>query len=392
VVAARAVTALGVVWLVSAISGLQLAPGVPVASTSTAGLAVDEVGRVRAGLEDRHAFAGQISVDRFRDVPGHRLLTALRGKDVVLAFVESYGRVAVEDPVLSPPINAVLDSGTRRLEAAGFSSRSAFLTSPTFGAASWLAHSSLQSGLWVDSQRRYDQLVGEERLTLTRAFARAGWRTVFVVPANTRDWPEGAAFYGFDHLYDSRNVGYAGPEFGYASMPDQYTLETFRRVELARAARSPVMAEIDLVSSHHPWTPLPRPVPWRRVGDGSVFDGMPEQGASRDDVFGDPDEVRAAYARSIEYTMSTLVSFLEAHPDPDLALVVVGDHQPHSYVTGRGAGHDVPISVIAGDPAVMDRIAGWGWEEGLRPDPRAPVWPMDAFRDRFLAAYGPAGE
>ena len=25
----------------------------------------------------------------------------------------------------------------------------------------------------------------------------------------------------------------------------------------------------------------------------------------------------------------------------------------------------------------------------MRPGPHAPVWPMDAFRDRFLTAYGP---
>jgi len=38
----------------------------------------------------------------------------------------------------------------------------------------------------------------------------------------------------------------------------------------------------------------------------------------------------------------------------------------------------------------MDRIAGWGWQDGLRPSPRAPVWPMNAFRDRFLTAFGSA--
>jgi hypothetical protein len=48
----------------------------------------------------------------------------------------------------------------------------------------------------------------------------------------------------------------------------------------------------------------------------------------------------------------------------------------------------VPISVIARDPKVMDRIAGWRWQDGLRPSPQAPVWPMDAFRDRFLGAFG----
>ena len=147
----------------------------------------------------------------------------------------------------------------------------------------------------MNSQRRYDQLIATDRLTLTGAFHRAGWRTVFDVPPNTRDWPEGADFYGFDTLYDARNVGYRGPKFGYASMPDQYTLSHFREQELLPRTGSPVMAEIDLVSSHHPWAPLPRLVPWDGVGDGSVFDGMPEQGDSCAEVFSDPDRVRQAY-------------------------------------------------------------------------------------------------
>lgn len=380
----RVVTALGIVWVLGAVTGT------PVASSSSAGLVYDVASQVRADFADRETFAREIADDDFRDTPDDRLLTALRGKDVLLVFVESYGRIAVEDSAFSPRIRGLLDAGTGRLDAAGYSASSAFLTSPTFGAASWLAHASLQSGLWVDSERRYGQLLDAERLTLTDAFGRAGWRTVFDVPANTRDWPEGASFYGFDQIYDSRNVGYQGPEFGYASMPDQYTLAELRRRELTDdPARPDVMAEVDLVSSHHPWTPLPRLVDWDEVGDGSVFDGMPEEGESKGEVFADPDKVRTAYGRSIEYSLDTLFSFLETYPDPDLVVVMLGDHQPHTYVTGEDPGHDVPVSVIAQDPAVLDRISGWGWQEGLRPDPDAPVWRMDAFRDRFLAAFGP---
>jgi hypothetical protein len=47
--------------------------------------------------------------------------------------------------------------------------------------------------------------------------------------------------------------------------------------------------------------------------------------------------------------------------------------------------------VIAHDPAVLRRIAGWGWENGLRPGRHAPVWPMSAFRDRFLSAFAGRG-
>ena len=153
------------------------------------------------------------------------------------------------------------------------------------------------------------------------------------------------------------------------------------------------MAEIDLESSHHPWAPLPRMVDWHELGDGSVFDGMPEEGESADEVFRDPDDVRAPYGESIEYTLNSLISFVETYPDPDLVLVVLGDHQPHSYVTGDDAGHDVPISVIAHDPAVLDRISGWGWQDGLDPAPTPPSgrWtPSATASSRPTAASQPA--
>jgi hypothetical protein len=47
----------------------------------------------------------------------------------------------------------------------------------------------------------------------------------------------------------------------------------------------------------------------------------------------------------------------------------------------------VPISIIAHDPSVLQRIAGWGWASGMRPTPTAPTWPMSAFRNRFLTAF-----
>ena len=179
----QAVTALGVVWVLCWVFSAQLVSGTPIASASAAGLAVDEVRAVQAGLEDNAIFANEIIRDRFRNTPGDQLLTGLRGKDVILAFVESYGKVAVQDSSLAPRVGAVLDRGTKRIQAAGFSSRSAFLTSSTFGGASWLAHSTLHSGLWVNSQRRYYQLVETNRFTLSRAFKRAGWRTVDDVPS-----------------------------------------------------------------------------------------------------------------------------------------------------------------------------------------------------------------
>ncbi|HET8595121.1 MAG TPA: CDP-alcohol phosphatidyltransferase, partial [Intrasporangium sp.] len=128
--ALRAVAVASLAWLVCAFVGLQVSPDLPVASSSTAGLAAREVTSVRAGLRDMTAFAAQIPVDSFQHVPPADLLGALRGKDVLVIFVESYGRVAVED---SPEVAGALTADGRGLRAAGYASRSAWLTSPTFG-------------------------------------------------------------------------------------------------------------------------------------------------------------------------------------------------------------------------------------------------------------------
>jgi phosphatidylglycerophosphate synthase len=380
--ALRAATALGVVWV-----ALRLV-GAPVASSSAAALAVDEVQAVRAALAGHAAFTRAIAHDRFGATPGNRLLTGLQGKDVLLVFVESYGRVAVQDSSFSPRIGAVLERGEAELRAAGFPSRSAFLTSPTFGGLSWLAHSTLQSGVVVNGQWRYDQLVEKGRLTLTRAFKRAGWRAVGIMPGNHRAWPEGGTFYHYDRVYDRRNLGYRGPDFGLPPMPDQYTLLAMQRRELAKRHRPPLFAEVDLISSHAPWTRIPQLIPWDDVGDGSIFESVRAEESTQASLFGDAERARAAYGHSIEYSLSTIFSFVQRYGDDNLVLVVLGDHQPATVVTGQDASHDVPISVIAHDPKVMRQIAGWSWQDGMLPSPRAPVWSMAAFRDRFLTAFG----
>ncbi|HET9997101.1 MAG TPA: CDP-alcohol phosphatidyltransferase family protein [Nocardioides sp.] len=386
-IAGPVVVALSVVWVGCAVAGVRVAPGEPVAATTAVDLASTHVTEVRDRLRERAALAAQIADDDFADVPPSRLLRALRGKDVLLVFVESYGQVALEGLPTSSQLRDSVDAHSRRLEAAGYRSRSAYLTSPTFGAMSWLAHSTLQSGLWIDNQGTYDLLLDRDRLTLSSAFGKAGWRSVGMIPADTEPWPEGQRFYRWEALHDMTNMDYEGPRFGYGRMPDQFALESFRRLELDRPGRGPVMAEIDLESSHNPWVPLPRMVDPDELGDGSVFEGMPEEGQQRDDVWRDADLVKAAYVRSLQYSLDALTEFVERSNDEDLVLVVLGDHWPVTTVSGTTPGHDVPISVIANDPAVLRRIDAWGWQDGLRPQSHAQVWPMDAFRDRFLEAF-----
>ncbi|HEY1854192.1 MAG TPA: hypothetical protein VGG40_06340, partial [Solirubrobacterales bacterium] len=327
--------------------------------------------------------------DNFRDTPTGSLLRALRGKDVLLVFAESYGRVAIEHSSFAPEVNEALAEGDKRLASAGFHSRSGFLVSPTFGGGSWLAHSTLNAGLWVHNLRRYAQLLPERRFTLASAFNRAGWRTVDDVPSNDRPWPEGKAFYHWDEIYDRDQVGYHGPTFSYSSMPDQYIYSALQRLELGKPHRRPLFAEVDTVSSHQPWNRIPEEIGWNQVGDGSIYNRIPMhyEGGSFLSFWGDAARVQAGYGRSIVYTIKTLTSFVQHYGKKNLVLIVLGDHQPREPVTGPHASHQVPISIIAHDPNVLKRIEGWGWGPGLRPRGDAPIWPMSAFRNRFFDAF-----
>ena len=382
----RVVAGLGAVWALCWAFGAQLISHTPIASTLSAGLIVDQVHALQADIHDRGVFAKQINKDAFRNTPTDQLLTGLRGKDVLLVFVEAYGQQAVQGTSFSPEVDAALKQGDKRLQSAGFSARTGFLDSATYGGISWLAHSSLQSGLWVDTQLRYNQLLSAKRFTLAQAFKQAGWRTVDDVPSNDRAWPQGEKYYHYDKIYNRYQVGYHGPTFTYASMPDQYIFSALQRLELAKPHRKPLFAEVDTVSSHMPWNKIPRPIGWKQVGNGSIYNKIPmihETGA----FWSNPTRVKAAYGTSIVYAMNTLTSFVQHYGDKNLVLIVLGDHQPLPIVSGHNSNHDVPISIIAHDPKVLEQIGSWGWNAGLRPKATAPIWPMSAFRNRFLTAF-----
>lgn len=360
---------------------------VPTITTADASLSLrDHVLSLRHSLADQARFRAEMTDDAFARIPSDRLLGRLKGVGVLLLFVESYGRSTLEDPRFAPTVGRALADFERAAEATGFAARSAWLTSPIHGGQSWLAHATLLAGLRIDNQQRHETLLLSDRPTLVGDFRRAGWRTIAVMPAVDRPWPE-SRFFGFDRLYDAHGLGYAGEPFNWVTMPDQFTLSALHELELDRRGNRPVMASVALISSHAPWTPIPPVLPWEAVGDGAVFGVHARAGDPPEVVWRDPDRIREQYLRSIDYVLRTLASFVQAFGRDDVLIVVVGDHQPARIVTGDASSFDVPIHLLARDPAILDSIADWHWSAGMRPGAEAPVWPMEGLRERFLAAF-----
>lgn len=359
-------------------------PADPPGAAFTARLAVERAVLTRATLADLAAFTAAARRDAFA---GAEPLLDLTGGDVIIVFVESYGRASIDNPLYAPTHTATLRAAEARLAGAGLAMRAGWLTAPMRGGQSWLAHASIASGLWISNQTRYRTMLLSPRRTLFHLAAEAGFRTAAVMPAVTLDWPEGERL-GFGTILPAAGLGYRGLPFNWVTMPDQYTLSAFDRLVMDAGDR-PLFAQVALISSHAPWVPVPAMIPWEEVGDGTVYDAVAQSGDPPDVVWRDRDRVREQYRLAIDYSLQAVTDWALRHAADAPLLIVLGDHQSAGFVAGSDS-YDVPVHVI-GPPDVVARIEGWGWTPGLIPAPDLPPWPMDAFRDRFLSAYSSGG-
>jgi hypothetical protein len=324
-----------------------------------------------------------IPQDAAPPLPGD--LGGVRGADVLLVFLESYGAVTLDRPAVAGPVHASRARFAADVAATGRGVVSAMVDSPTFGGGSWLAHITLMTGIETRDEATNSALMRHRRHTLVSALAGAGYRTVALMPGLSHAWPEGA-FYGFDRIYDTAALGYAGPRFGWWPVPDQFALARLDVLEAAEAARPPLFVFFPTTNTHAPFAPTPPYQPdWHRLVTPDPF----EAGALAEALALEPDyfDLGPSYVRALSYTLATLGGYLRRHPSRDLVLVLVGDHQPAAAVAGEGASWDVPVHVVASRPAVLDALVAAGFRPGITPERRA-LGPMHALLPTLLTSFG----
>lgn len=336
---------------------------------------------MQRSIIDQQNFVAELAIDPL----GNQSLptfSALDGRDVAFVFIESYGQSFLLDEQLGPPAAQRLSRIEQQIKNSGLHVRSGWMTSPVRGGRSWLAHASFASGLKISNQARFDRLVASDRTSLYGLFSQAGWHSVGLVPAIRYAWPEGV-WYGFEQIYDFAGMNYKGEAFGWVTMPDQYTLSAFE-TNIRQPSARPVMAEIALISSHVPWTPIPEIVPWNEVGDGSVFDGSNRFGEPLN--WGDRAKVRQMYAESLDYSLATVGEYLSQFGKGAL-FVIQGDHQPASIIAGWGKTADVPVHIVSDDVTLLERLPPDVFRRGMIPHTDSRSLPMWAMRELMSSVF-----
>ncbi|MDG3040508.1 sulfatase-like hydrolase/transferase [Roseicyclus marinus] len=354
----------------------------PPGAAFTARVGVERWQSGRATLADLRAFEAAAARDPWAEA-GPRL--DLIDRDVIVVFVESYGRTSHDTALFADLHRATLEAGEADLAGRGLSMASGYLASPTRGGQSWLAHATLANGLWIDGQTRYGAALASGRRTLFHLAQEAGFHTAAVMPQITLDWPESLVM-GFDTVLAAADLGYAGQNFNWVTMPDQFTYAAMDRLlREARPDDRPLFIQLATGTSHAPWVPVPEMVAWDDLGDGRIFDAMAAAGDPPDVVWRDRDRVRAQYRLAVDYALQAVLAYAARHAEDPPLMIVLGDHQAAGFVA-LDERPDVPIHVI-GPAHLVERAMGWGLSPGLIPPQDAPVTPMDRMRDLILSSF-----
>ena len=215
-------------------------------------------------------------------------------------------------------------------------------------------------------------------------FSSRGYQSFGLYPSLSWDWPE-KSFYAFDVFVDGRDLKYAGPHFGSWWIPDQFSIARFEQMYPVQADTAPRFVVFPTIMSHLPFAPVPPYQPdWKQLLTDRPFeaDQVDESLRSQPNWL----NMKPDYLRSIVYTFDWLTGYVSKPPARDRVLILIGDHQPASSVSGPGASWDVPVHVISSNPQLIQRLLTAGMQPGLEPT-RPGLGAMHEFTQILLDAF-----
>ncbi len=317
---------------------------------------------------------------------GAQAVAGLRGRDLTIIFLESFGAVLYDQPELRAATEPARRAVQQALAASGRHVVSGFFRSPTVGGASDLAHLSLLSGVDLSDPRRHDLLLTTNRPTLLHLFKQAGYQSFGVYHAVSWPWPE-HVHYGFDHYLDGPALRYDGPPITFWKVPDQIALARFEQRFPRRADSPPRVFFFPTISSHFPFNPVPPYQPdWARALTAAPFDPAELEAALAQPM--NWLDMRGHYAASVNYVYRWLAGYFEQPEPRETIYVLVGDHQPTANITGERASWDVPVHIIGRDRELLERFKALGFCDGLWPD-RRTLGGLHHLTSLLLTGFGP---
>ncbi len=306
---------------------------------------------------------------------------AARRPDVHMYVVESYG-TAIRGLEGGGGWVQALARLDEEAQAEGWFTAAGVSEAPVHGGRSWIADTSVLTGLRVATQSNYERATAlADRIpTLPNFFRDRGYTTVLVRPSD-RERP-GVLLqnrFQFQHTVFFDDIGYTGPAVGWGHIPDQYTLHVAHR-DVIDPIEGPTFAFFHLATSHLPWLYRPQVLDdplailtkegkreqMLRIRKRHQELRMQAKRFTEGDGLKDMDRSReqSNYVATVVYDLESIVQQVGApHGERPRLVVIYGDHQPPFLA--RGEPPTVPVHVMASDPALLRPFLEAGFRPGL---------------------------
>jgi len=289
--------------------------------------------------------------------------------NIYLLFIESYGTVATESKALKDNYLTQISSLSKRLEDKGYHAASTYSLSPVKGGRSWFAFSSFMSGLKVENQIQYNDLIQKhyDYPNMVSYFNHQGYQTYRLSTMSNVNadslipYARTNRYWGFDEWWTYQDFNYEGYHYdALGGIPDQYALGYFRDI-ISTNTEKPSFLFYITMASHMPWfEPPPILKDWRAFNQ--IHSDKPA------DISGtDLDR----YEQSIAYEMELMTQFIESAPDSNSIFILIGDHQPpgmEHMVYDKTPDAATPLHVISQDSTFVNRFRLDGFQKGLKVD------------------------
>ena len=362
------------------------------------------------------------NTDKIKDLPRVNLYKEwmerdlLRKPDIYLIFLESYGKVLMEVDSISQQYRSQIESTEDSLRKNDWHISSAYSRSPISGGKSWLAFTTVMTGLRLENQTEFDTLVHthQDYPHLIRYLYGQGYKTfrmktienVTAKPLEGEKVTE--TFYDFMYWYKFPDFPYKGFEYDwFGGIPDQYALNYFKE-HLIPHPELPKFLFFITMASHTPWFPPPKLLDdWHyldTVQQDPYHYPLPPDDMHPYDQFlfkynsRVKEEISFRHARSVFYDIEMCRDFiLKQLNEEDAIVILIGDHQPPALKEGGSPSMDTPVHIISKDSIFVNSFISHGFNTGMWADPDIPA-PLQhegiysLLMSKLLGTYGKGGE
>jgi len=301
--------------------------------------------------------------------------------NIYIFFIESYGKIlATRDEYRDTYADYLYDI-EQRLKEDGWDMRSNYSAPPVRGGASWLSASSMLGGIRLENVRLYHRYNSRQNPNMVQFFNKLGYTTIKLQPAN-RERPGRplSNYFGFDIALSFDDMNYHGTQYGWTSVPDQYSIHYTHKHYLS-IQKNPILLFFPTVSSHAPWTHLPDyHQNWETIG---MPDSVREISSAKNESFFTAIVKKIAnifkrkwtrpvhtgnYLKLMFYELRILDEFIRTKIPDNSLVVILGDHQPPLLLNDEDT-EDTPIHILSKNRDLINLFNNYGFVEGLFKNP-----------------------